>query len=282
MAAKNRRLFELRLGKLGLTLFIGGMSLLLFSMFVLGIMVGKQMEADPDRFSPDVAGLIRGSLFASATDQDEKTALAETEKRDLPAGEGDGMGFTFYETLGGKTGEMPGAKSSVASREPSPALTVTGPSSTGGNAAPASSSGLEDGPARRADPSVSEWGSAGKMADPVPERQAKLDPGAPFPEGKPAGAGADTKKTPDQGRFQIQVAAYQESGKADQVAQKLMSLGFASQVMMKDLPGKGRWFRVIVGGFKTREKAKAAADRITGKIRGVKCVILSSAKNSRP
>ena len=45
---------------------------------------------------------------------------------------------------------------------------------------------------------------------------------------------------------------------------------------MKDLPGKGRWFRVIVGGFENREKAKAAADQITEKIRGVKCVIRSS------
>ena len=121
---------------------------------------------------------------------------------------------------------------------------------------------------------------AGSTIGPT-HRNVRAAAAAPTPV-LPAGAGADTKKTPDQGRFQIQVAAYQESGKADQVAQKLMSLGFASQVMMKDLPGKGRWFRVIVGGFKTREKAKAAADRITGKIRGVKCVILSSAKNSRP
>ncbi len=51
MAAKNRRMFELRLGKLGLILFIGGMSLLLFSMFLLGVVVGKHMEAYPERYS---------------------------------------------------------------------------------------------------------------------------------------------------------------------------------------------------------------------------------------
>jgi cell division protein FtsN len=61
--------------------------------------------------------------------------------------------------------------------------------------------------------------------------------------------------------------------------EKLNSLGFASRVAMKEIPGKGRWFRVIVAGFENREKAKATADRITEKIRGVKCVILSSAKN---
>jgi hypothetical protein len=36
---------------------------------------------------------------------------------------------------------------------------------------------------------------------------------------------------------------------------------------------------VIVGGFENREKAKATADRIAGKVRGVKCVIRSSGKN---
>jgi cell division protein FtsN len=75
------------------------------------------------------------------------------------------------------------------------------------------------------------------------------------------------------------VAAYQESRKAEQMMGKLSPLGFASRVVMVDLPGKGRWFRVIVGGFESREKAKKASDQIAGKIRGVKCVILSSVKN---
>jgi cell division protein FtsN len=75
------------------------------------------------------------------------------------------------------------------------------------------------------------------------------------------------------------VAAYQESRKAEQMMEKLGPLGFASRVVMKDLPGKGRWFRVIVDGFENREKAKAASHQIAGKIRGIKCVILSSGKN---
>jgi cell division protein FtsN len=61
--------------------------------------------------------------------------------------------------------------------------------------------------------------------------------------------------------------------------EKLGPLGFASRVVMKELPDKGRWFRVIVGGFENREKAKAAADRIAGKMEGVKCVIRHSGIN---
>ena len=94
-----------------------------------------------------------------------------------------------------------------------------------------------------------------------------------------AGIPVDGGAAAGKGRFEIQVAAYQDNRKAEQTMGKLSPLGFASRVVMKDLPGKGRWFRVIVGGFENREKAKAAADQIAGKIRGVKCVIRSSGKN---
>jgi cell division protein FtsN len=79
-------------------------------------------------------------------------------------------------------------------------------------------------------------------------------------------------------RFEVQVAAYQESRKAAQMMEKLGTMGFVSRVVMKELPGRGTWFRVIVQGFENREKAKAAADRIAGKIRGVKCVVREANK----
>ena len=78
-------MFELRLGKLGLILFIGGMSLLLFSMFFSGIIVGKHMEAYPERFSSGVAELIRDRLFASAPQTEKAAPSAEAGKRDVPA-----------------------------------------------------------------------------------------------------------------------------------------------------------------------------------------------------
>ena len=52
------------------------------------------------------------------------------------------------------------------------------------------------------------------------------------------------------------------------MVQKFETLGFSPQVVMKELPGKGRWFRVIVGGFENREKAQEAADKLAGKVRG--------------
>jgi cell division protein FtsN len=59
----------------------------------------------------------------------------------------------------------------------------------------------------------------------------------------------------------------------------MAALGFASEVVMKELPGKGQWFRVIVGGFESRVKAQEAADQLAGKVNGLKCVIRASGDN---
>jgi cell division septation protein DedD len=115
---------------------------------------------------------------------------------------------------------------------------------------------------------------SGKKTGSPPEKKATVD-GRAKALPIPAGATKDGGTNRAQGRFQIQVAAYQESGKADLMMEKLNGLGFSSLVTVKDLPGKGRWFRVIVFGFESREKARAAADQIAGKVHGVKCVILS-------
>ena len=273
-------MFELRLGKLGLILFIGGMSLLLFSMFFLGIFVGKQMEAYPERFSHDWAELIRNRLFASAPQTDEAAPSMEAGKQDVPAGGEESFGLTFYETLGGKKGGTQMAKTADSAKD-QPTETSTPVSvATGKPALSEPSAESADGAVVNTDSPVSGREENGKKTGPLPEKKAAIESGAKV-SAMPAKMATDGGTTPAKGRFQIQVAAYQESRKAEQMMEKLNSLGFASQVMMKDLPGKGRWFRVIVFGFENREKAKAAADQISGKVRGVNCVILSSVKNGR-
>jgi cell division septation protein DedD len=277
MAAKNRHMFELRLGKLGLILFVGGMSLLLFSMFFLGIVVGKHMEAYPERFSPGVAELIRDRLFASAPQTGKAAPSTEAGKRDVPAGGEESFGLTFYETLGGKKGGAQAAKTAGAVKDQPPETSAPIPVPTGKPALPEPSAGSAGGAVGNMAPPVS--GGDGKKTNPLPEKKAAMESGAKVSAAMPAGIPTDGRATPEKGRFEIQVAAYQESRKAEQMMEKLSPLGFTSRVVMKELPGKGRWFRVIVVGFENREKAKAAADRIAGKIRGVNCVIRSSGKN---
>lgn len=269
MAAKNRRMFELRLGKLGLILFIGGMSLLLFSMFFLGVFVGKHMEAYPEKFSSGAAGLIRERLFLTAPQTAKATPPAETGKREEPAGGEENFGLTFYDTLGGKKGGAAAGKTVDGLREPPreksapPAVPPVSPAIAEPPAGPAAAAAGNVAPPVAA--------GEGKRPHTLPEKKPVAEPAPGVPASVPAGSAPG-----GEGRFEIQVAAYQDRQKADQTSEKLKPLGFTSRVVMKDLPGKGRWFRVIVGGFENREKAKAAADQITGKIRGAQCVIRSA------
>ncbi len=281
MAAKNRRTFELRLGKLGLILFIGGVSLLLFSMFLLGILVGKHMEAYPERYSAGTAELIYDRMFASAPQGGRVPPPAESGAKSEPAGGEEGFGLTFYDILAGKKGGTPTVKTPGAVKD-MPLETAAPPTAfTGKPAVPAPSAASAGGTLGNTDlPFPGREGGDGKKTTPLPEKRTAMESGAKAPAAVPAaGTAPDGGTTPEKGRFEVQVAAYQESRKAQKMMERLNPLGFTPRVVMRDLPGKGRWFRVIVGGFENREKAKEAADQIAGKIRGVKCVIRPSGKN---
>lgn len=239
---KNRRVFELRLGKVGLTLFISGMSLLLFSVFLLGIVIGKQMEAYPERYSSGIPELIRDSLMAAVSRQGKNAppAVNQEKQADQTSG-GTDFGLTFYDTLGGKkggavTGAQAGSSKHRSSEETPSSATVTGA-------------------AKRETVLPGSGGDAGAK---------KLTP--PAEEAGPPGRGS----------FEVQLAAYRERPQAEELTKKFAGSGFTPRVVMKDLPGKGRWFRVIVGGFESRQTAQDAADQMTGKVRGLKCVIRSS------
>jgi len=260
MATKNRHIFELRLGKLGLILFVCGMSLLLFSMFLLGIVVGKHMEAYPERFSPGVAELIRNAFVVSAPRAGKAIPSAEAGKSDVPAGGEESFDLTFYKTLGGKKEVAQAAKAAGTLKDQSPETSA--------------SVQVPTGEAEVQEPLVEVVGGAVGTVTPPVSVADKEKPGLSMEKKQTA----ERNEAAAKGRFEIQVAAHQDDNKAEQMAAKLKSLGFASRVAAKDIPGKGKWFRVIVGGFETREKAKTAADRIDGKIRGVKCVIRSSGK----
>ena len=277
MAAKNRRTFELRLGKLGLILFIGGISILLFSMFLLGILVGKQMEAYPERYSAGMGEMIYDRLFASAPQGGRVPPSAESGAKSEPAGGEETFGLTFYDTLAGKKGGTPTGKTDGAVKDMPPESSTPPPALTGKPAMPAPSAPFAGGTIGNTNLPVPGREGDGKKTNPLPEKRAAMETGAKVLAAMPAGGvPTDGGATPEKGRFEVQVAAYQESRKAEKMREKLSPLGFTSRVVMKELPGKGTWFRVIVGGFENREKAKAAADQIAGKIRGVKCVIRSS------
>ena len=259
-------MFELRLGKLGLILFIGGMSVLLFGLFLLGVMVGKQLDTYPDQYAWGIPDLLR-ERFSPSPVKGEKIAKAGQDEGQDPAREGEAFDLTFFDTLAGK-------KREATKGEPRPA--------TAQAVAPAAL------PAAGAAPSVlpgaTSVPSAGETAA-VPTQQPPRGGNVPPPaEGEgsregiampiPAAGLPPPKEEPQRkGRFEVQAAAYREKGRAEQLVKKLAGFGFSAQVVMRDIPEKGRWYRVVVGGFEDRDNARGAAEQMAGKIKGLKCVV---------
>ncbi len=267
---KNRHVFELRLGKVGLILFISGMSLLLFSIFLLGIVIGKQMEAYPERYSSGIPELIRDNLLAAVSKQGrgEAPAVKQGNTEDPVTGGAD-FGLTFYDTLGGKKGGAAGGMQAGSAKHKSSEIPAEQGISARTSPEPPSSIAAP-GVMKRETIPPSSGGEAGvrKMNPPGEEMPA----GEAGTQKAPAGEMAQAVK----GRFEVQVAAYKERPQAEQLVKKFTALGFSPRVVMKELPGKGRWFRVIVGGFDSRETAQEMADQMAGKVNGLKFVIRSS------
>jgi|GEM_PF-176543 len=280
MVTKNRRAVELKLGKLGLLLFVGGMSALLFSAFLLGLLVGEHLDAYPERYPDGLVDLVRGRFSGLALAPQKQTAPPAGEERANSGGhvsEEGAFDLTFYKTLGDKkngndNSEDPeisdGVKSgrAVAAAVPStknnPLSDKTPPPVGGvsGNAATAKSA-------------LANRVSGGETGKPVLPEQKKLHAESAFPESSPLPGGADSEKTVKKGNFQVQVAAYRDVNQAKKMEKRLKSLGFTVMTVPKDIPGKGRWLRVIAIDFANRQKAESAAVQIAGKIKGVQCII---------
>ena len=101
MKAKNVRTFELKLGKRALIVFILGISFLLFGVFLLGVSVGKIMDAYPEKVAQGVPHVIMDYLGWSSKQTGADVAVNEAPKETAAAGD-DKMDLTFYDTLARK------------------------------------------------------------------------------------------------------------------------------------------------------------------------------------
>jgi cell division protein FtsN len=209
MTSKNVRVFELKLGKRALILFILGMSCLLFVVFLFGVTVGKNIDAYPEKFSRGFPGMMMEKLGWSSNRPETTAAVSETAKETARAG--------------GEEIVPEEKKTSVA--------------------APVASD----------------------------ERQPSV----------PAAAQTERKPPVEQEKYKIQVGSFKDKGKADQLRKKLTALGFFPRVAEMQVPKKGKWMRITLEGFESREDAQKAADRIAREIKGLSCVVLKmGAKNN--
>jgi len=126
MAADNVRRFEFRLGKWGLTLFAGGMSLLVFFAFLFGVRVGKEIDAYPEKYSWGIAKQLLGMAGLAENGASSKTVVAVREAgKDRPANENAEYDLSFYDTLSKKSNSLRPQQSAGESAQQSAAGPAT-------------------------------------------------------------------------------------------------------------------------------------------------------------
>lgn len=95
-----------------------------------------------------------------------------------------------------------------------------------------------------------------RTAKPAPTPIAQVAPAKPAPTPVPAApAGA---KAPSRGNLTIQVGSFSDRAQAEARA---AAIGDA-RVVTANIPGKGTWYRVQVGGFESREAANSFAGKL--------------------
>jgi hypothetical protein len=207
MRPQRMKEFEFRLGKLGLVLFVIGISFLLFLTFVTGVMVGVNMEGNPDQISQGIPGIIKQKVGRSQPGE-----TGEEGKKGGAADKGD-FKLTFFDTL---------------------------------------SKGKGAGSADATQPKAKKEESKREEKEPEPSR--------------PALASA--------GKYVIQVASLQDKKKAEDLRDRLSSIGYAPYIDSAELSERGRWYRVKLKGFETKEQAQKVVDGLQAKVKGLNCMIL--------
>ncbi len=115
MEIRRPRKFELRLGKVGFVLFTFGISCLLLIAFVLGVMVGKNIETYPEKITGAIPGLVREKIAAVPVSPQiavgpEEAKEAAKEDRDVK--------LTFYNNLSARKEFQDGRPGDVAVEKP--------------------------------------------------------------------------------------------------------------------------------------------------------------------
>lgn len=103
-----------------------------------------------------------------------------------------------------------------------------------------------------------------------PEMPAAPD-GGPMPFRSPQATGTESEggfirvKSAENARYSIQIGSYQSMQEANSKVSAWKQSGYPSYVMIADIPNRGRWYRVRIGGFATRKDASLYLARLRTK-----------------
>ncbi len=256
MASGNIKNFELKLGRTSLVIVIVGMTALLCGTFLFGVAVGKNIDTYPGQIASVPQKLLAlvwrpAKIRAAQTAAENKAAQNQPKAQEEPD-------LTFFNTLTSKKGvakEQPIPDKKPAIEAPAIQSLLTEPK----NEVPAASISPNSAVKKQ------QAATSGKTVD---EIEAKIKE-------------AEQAVTAKEEKFAVQVASLKEKTKADQLNKKLLTLGYKPRIAENNIPGKGKWFRVVVDGFASRANAQTAAEKISGKT-GAHCVVrrMNTAVNS--
>jgi len=200
--------------------------------FVLGVLIGKRLEA-------------RALALQPAPVEDPLAALDQLGEAD-DADEG----LTFHKALthDAKKVELPSpAKKPETPPAPEPAAKP-----------PVAPAPMVAKPAPAPEP------AAKPPAAPAPKPQvAQPLPKPPLPAGKPMVVAAP----PAAGHFTLQLSAFPEKSDAEEFIKKIQAAGYKPFLIASEIPGKGVFWRVRVGDYATKQAATDAKSEFERKQR---------------
>ncbi len=210
--------------------------------FFLGVLVGRgttPVKFDMEKLGQDLQAL-REQVQQQQTRQLEAYSSAVENKSDLD----------FYEDLK-QSGEDPAIAPNMTRSLPKPTV-------------------LAETPPKSEDPVAT-----APSGIPVIERMPGLQPkkkGAARPQPAPAAASPPAATAPS-GSLTLQVASLRDAETADAMAARLRREGYSVKRVSTTIPGKGRWHRVQVGRFASREQAVKTINALEAK--GLKPILVS-------
>jgi DedD protein len=250
MARGNGELFKDKIevsldGRQVFYLFFGG-AVIASLVFVLGVMVGKRVEA-------------RAHVAPTAT---TSAALDPLAALDQLGREEQGEQLAFPAAL---SGDPEAAAAPLGTVDQAIAAESQGADSKGGDSKKA------DGK-KAAKPAPAAAKPTPAPAKPTPAPAAEPNP-APAVGAAPAKVTADPVPSPDEGdsgakkhsRYTLQLSSFQDRGEAQSFFDQLKASGYQPYIVEADVPGRGTWYRVRLGDYDTYGDALAAKKKFEDK-----------------
>lgn len=213
--------------------------------FYLGAKYGTdyiKITADNDR--PEVTGVVAGNQATQAALPELQDTELQALAKDIVSGGSDESLKEKVRNLLEKQKE--GAQTAVVTPTPDALQPVVQPAQ----------------PVLPAQPVVHEMNQVSKTT--VTQTEVAVQPAtqpAVQPVQQPTESGAIKIKSSANSQFSLQVGSYPNMEEATSKVDNWRNKGYPAFMMIADIPDRGRWYRVRIGGFSSKEDAQSYLDK---------------------